>query len=153
MPMWELRAAFETTIEGSAVAFVDSCHSAGVGEGLQNLIHQEWSRLGYSKNRAVLTASNINEYSRESDVWGGGHGVFTYFVLRGLDGEADMNQDREISVGVLFDFVRKAVMGATEGLQTPTALGGFTRGLVLTTTRKPADRLARLWATPQEESP
>ena len=153
VPMWELRAAFETTIKGSVVAFVDSCHSAGVGEGLQNLIHQEWSRLGYSKNRAVLTASNVNEYSRESDVWGGGHGVFTYFVLRGLDGEADMNQDREISVGELFDFVRKAVMGATEGLQAPTALGGFTRGLVLTTTRKPADRPARLRATPQEESP
>ena len=153
VPMWELQAAFETTIKGSAVAFVDACHSAGVGEGFQNLIHQEWSRLGYSKNRAVLTASNINEYSQESDVWGGGHGAFTYFVLRGLHGEADANKDRDISVGELFDFVREAVVKATGELQTPTAVGGFTRGLLLTTTEKPADSLARLWATPQEEAP
>lgn len=153
VPMWELQAAFETTIKGSAVAFVDACHSAGVGEGFQNLIHQAWSRLGQSKNRAVLTASNVDESSQESDVWGGGHGAFTYFLLRGLNGEADMNKDHDVSVGELFDFVRKAVVEATQGLQTPTALGGFTRGLVLTTTKRPADSPARLLTTPQEEAP
>ncbi len=25
--------------------------------------------------------------------WGGGHGVFTYFALKGLEGRADSNRD------------------------------------------------------------
>jgi hypothetical protein len=37
------------------------------------------------------------------------HGLFTYYVLRGLKGEADGNQDGSVSLGELTAFVTKAV--------------------------------------------
>ena len=41
-----------------------------------------------------LTASRDRERSFESADWGGGHGIFTYYVVRGLEGEADDNRQR-----------------------------------------------------------
>jgi uncharacterized caspase-like protein len=36
-----------------------------------------------------LTASRDRERSFESADWGGGHGIFTYYVVKGLEGAAD----------------------------------------------------------------
>jgi uncharacterized caspase-like protein len=100
-------------------------------------------QAGFGPHRAIITASKINEYSQEDSKWGGGHGVFTYFLLKGLQGEADVKHDHQISVGELFDFVEDHVKVATDGRQTPTALGGVARGLVLTqaTPKAAGDRL------------
>jgi hypothetical protein len=131
VPMSDIQGAYERTIQGRVLTLVDACHSAGVTTGLQNLSNQSWTRLGYADGRAVITASEVNQFSLESEQWGGGHGAFTYFVLQGLDGAADANHDLQITVGELFDFVRDSVTSATDGKQTPSALAGGARGMVL----------------------
>jgi len=145
LPMWDLQASFERTLQASVVTLVDACHSGAVGLTLTNISNQRWLTLGYGQNRAIITASDINEFSRESPQWGGGHGVFTYFLLKGLQGGADVSHNHQISVGPLFDFVKNHVVAETGGGQTPTALAGLARGLVLTqsTPRAAADRLGR----------
>ncbi len=148
VPMWEIETALERTVRGRVVTLVDACHSAGVGQGFQNLTNQGWTKLGYGQGRAVITASDINQYSQESDRWGGGHGVFTHFVLQGLAGEADSNHDRQITTGELFDYVRSQVQGATSGAQSPTALAGLARGLVLNKSSASAAR----WIPPQQRA-
>jgi len=145
LPMWDLQASFERTLQASVVTLVDACHSGAVRLTLTNISNQRWLTLGYGQNRAIITASDINEFSRESPQWGGGHGVFTYFLLKGLQGGADVSHNHQISVGPLFDFVKNHVVAETGGGQTPTALAGLARGLVLTqsTPRAAADRLGR----------
>jgi hypothetical protein len=130
--MRELEEAFDHTIHASVITLVDACHSAGIGQDLPNLANQGWTRLSHRPARAVITASDIDQFSAEGAQWGGGHGVFTYFVLQGLEGAADANRDHRISVGELFDYVRSHVSQETGGVQTPTALAGLTRGIVLT---------------------
>jgi uncharacterized caspase-like protein len=132
LPMWDLQNVFDRTARSGIVTFVDACHSAGVTEGMQNLTNQEWTRIGFGQRRAIITASDISQFSQESDQWGGGHGAFTYFLLQGLRGEADANRDLHVSVGELIDYVRDAVPKATAGAQTPTAMAGIARGLLLT---------------------
>jgi len=132
VPMWDLQASFERTLHASVVTFVDACHSGGAKDQLANLSNQNWIRLGYGKHRAVITASDVNELSSEGDKWGGGHGVFTYYLLQALGGAADVKHDRPISVGEVFDYVRKRVVDDTGGAQTPTALAGLSRGIILT---------------------
>ena len=51
------------------------------------------------------------------------HGRFSYFVFKGLEGEADSNQDGKISAGELHTFVRESVGRFSAGAQTPTMLG------------------------------
>ena len=51
------------------------------------------------------------------------HGRFSYFVFKGLEGEADANSDGKISAGELHKYVRESVGRFSAGAQTPTMLG------------------------------
>jgi uncharacterized caspase-like protein len=53
-----------------------------------------------------------NEYSQENA--GIRQGVFSYYLIRGLKGEADTNHDKTVSVIELFDFVKFNVEKATD---------------------------------------
>jgi len=47
----------------------------------------------------------VSELSPQGEQWGGGHGVFTYFVLKGLHNEeADANKDGRVTAGELFSY-------------------------------------------------
>jgi uncharacterized caspase-like protein len=79
----------------------------------------------------VLTSSDVNEVSRESKRWGGGHGVFTWALLEGLRGKADASGDSLITAGELFNYVRQRVQLETGFKQNPRALPGINAGLTL----------------------
>ena len=40
------------------------------------------------------------------------HGLFTYYLLRGLRGEADLNRNGEVTIGEVTDFVNRKVPAA-----------------------------------------
>ncbi|MFQ5925925.1 MAG: caspase domain-containing protein, partial [Terriglobia bacterium] len=138
-PMWQLQDVFSRIIKARrVVTFTDACHSLGISGELygaprqqNNLINQYLARYAVEAQQAVITASDISELSYESDRWGGGHGVFTYFVLQGLGGEADYNLDGTVTAGELFAYVRAEVWRATEGQQNPAALPGLAQDLPL----------------------
>ena len=58
------------------------------------------------------------------------HGRFSYFVFKGLEGQADKNQDGKISAGELHRYVRESVGRFSAGAQTPTLLGGLNRWVI-----------------------
>ena len=61
----------------------------------------------------ALFASNINQLSyKHPDA---NNGVFTYYLLRGLRGEAD-NGDKSVTVAELHDFISKNVQDTTAKL-------------------------------------
>jgi Caspase domain len=133
VPMWQIQDLFNRTLQSNAVVLVDACHSAAIENLGLNLTNQRWTMISQgSTRRAVITASKTAEFSNEDARWGGGHGVFTWFVLRGLRGEADFNHDHQVSVGELFRFVHDRVPEETQHSQTPTALPGSATSLVLT---------------------
>src|SRR5262249_44229003 len=116
----------------------DSCHSAGIAApgsraGSENPIHQIFldKLLHASGGLAILTASEAAQLSYENAKWGK-HGVFTFFLLKGLSGEADADHDGIVSLGELMEYVRDQVRGATGSQQIP-AIGptSFDRQLPL----------------------
>jgi Caspase domain len=140
LPMNELQEALEHKVRAERlVVFVDTCHSAGLsGEALvatrgveNNLINLYASRLFNEAGRAVLTSADVNELSREGPRWGGGHGVFTWAILEGLRGAADANEDRFVTAGELFAYVRNRVRFETGFRQNPRALPGLNTDLSL----------------------
>ena len=56
-----------------------------------------------------LTASRDRERSFESKDWGGGHGIFTYYVVKGLEGEADESGDGIVTADELAELRRAAM--------------------------------------------
>ncbi len=63
------------------------------------------------------------EYSLEDG--GLRSGVFSYFLIRGLKGEANTNDDKIITIAELFKFVGNNVNIYTSKVQTPTLTGDY----------------------------
>jgi len=140
--MVDLRKYVERNVRAKRIVLLlDTCHSAGLsaettrrlGNNLANLYLEKL--LYQEEGRAIMTSSDVNEPSRESQKWGGGHGVFTYYVLEGLKGGADVDGDRLVSVGELFRYVRQHVRLDTEFRQNPRMLVGANENLTLAATR------------------
>jgi len=129
--MRELQESFGNYLKANLVTLVDACHSGGIGKSLQNMTNARWANAGFGSHRAIITASDVSEFSREDASWGGGHGVFTFYVLQGLKGAADADHDHQVSVGELFDYVSRHVADETHGAQNPQALARSERGFVL----------------------
>jgi hypothetical protein len=105
---------------------MDSCFSGSGGRsvmakgGRPIAISVENPMLA-SKNIVVLSASKGSEIS--SSYPEKRHGLFTYFLLKGLQGEADLTGDKTISIEKLYNYVTPQVKKvARESLreQTPT---------------------------------
>ncbi|MBI1354971.1 MAG: tetratricopeptide repeat protein [Acidobacteria bacterium] len=116
------------------VLITDSCHSGAItptAEGEANSALNA-SLLDLNTSTFVLTASRDRESSYEGDAWGGGHGVFTYYVVKGLEGEADWNGDAIVTADELAEYTRTEVRRATRTLQTPTSdRGSFNPNMLL----------------------
>ena len=103
----------------SKILITDACHSGAIRpEDTQSINH---SLVDLRKSMFSMTASRDREVSFESRLWGGGHGIFTYYVVRGMEGEADQNGDGIVTADELQDYVYRNVRDATKGQQNPTA--------------------------------
>ncbi|MFA6456958.1 MAG: caspase family protein [Bacteroidota bacterium] len=128
-PMWDVNTALTRYIPSKrVVVFTDACHSGGISSDIAtrgmsttdgNLINQYLSDLSKTKEGIIVfTASQAGEVSQELEKFG--HGVFTYFLLEGMKGEADFNNDYTVTVGELMDYVEEKVKRQTNGNQHPT---------------------------------
>jgi len=118
------------------ITFLDSCYSAATvnrSNQSRNIPTEiPWEKFT-GEGRIVISASNGKELSLELDEYK--HGIFTYYLLEGLKGQADRNEDAVIEVEEIWDFVRKQVRdkARSEGNnQTPVFQGNMTAGIALT---------------------
>ena len=97
------------------------------GEGLKVMpISSNFHNLSHiGDGICILTASDDHQFSQESKKWGGGHGVFTYYLLQGLAGKADYNKERCVSLGEIIPYLSEQVRCATRNAQSPTVAGRF----------------------------
>ena len=58
------------------------------------------------------------------------HGMFSYFLMKGMEGDADRNQDNKITAGELHEYVERNVVQQSSGSQTPELQGDAERVLV-----------------------
>ena len=128
-PMWDVKTALRRQIAAERVIVIaDACHSAGTADGDTvggaegNAIAGGFAQLFSPSRRLMMTAADTNEYSLEDARWGG-HGVFTHFLLEGLGGSGDINNDGLVTFSEIFDYVNNNVVSATEGRQNPRRSG------------------------------
>ena len=94
-----------------------------VGGGDSNQIAGGFQSLFTTSRRLMMTAADTEEFSLEDARWGGGHGVFTHFLLDGLRGAGDANGNGIVTFSELFEFVSGNVRDATGGRQNPQMSG------------------------------
>jgi hypothetical protein len=143
-PMWDIETALKRFIRAKKVIVIaDACHAGGVGQAFDvarragrgvntvtissNLQHL--TKIG--DGICIISASDDSQFSQESKKWGGGHGVFTYYLLRGLKGEADYSKDSRVTLGEIVPYLSEQVRRATRNAQSPTVAGRFDPALTI----------------------
>ena len=106
------------------VLVLDCCHSGafsrgskGVGANVGTAVSFEGTGFG----RVVLTATDSTQYAWEGDkvIGHAESSLFTHYLIQGLQsGVADSNQDGDVTISELYDYVYEKVIEATPN-QTP----------------------------------
>ena len=103
---------------------IDSCFSGIAGtihrKGFLTPVSQkEIYRFVKSKGFQVMTAGSSDETAFMGDEEWNNHSVYTYYLLKGLRGAADLNRDRVIWAYELHTYLISKVGNATDMKQTP----------------------------------
>ena len=128
LPMSEVARIFQRISSERLVFIGDTCYSGAsggrtifAGGTRANVSGAFLERLLQGKGRVIITASDANEVSAEKDELK--HGVFTYYLLEGLRGKADLDQDGVITVDEVYRYVSMKVPQATGQNQHPVKKG------------------------------
>ena len=105
--------------------FADACRAGKLGQS-QGSVNRYIEDVTRQRGEVMgLLASRPNEFSREGAQFGGGHGVFTYYLLKGLMGEADADKDNTVTAAEIVSYLQTNVEDATERQQHIRDFGDF----------------------------
>ena len=132
LPMDEIQIIFGRIEAERVLVFLDTCYSGAAGgrtfasrrTRAVTLDEAFLDRLTRSKGRAIVTASRPGEVSLELPELG--HGIFTYYLIEGLKGAADLNRDGIVSLQELYEYLEREVTRksrAVGGNQHPVMKG------------------------------
>ena len=104
-------------MECPVFVFMDACHS-GPGNDktkgvIEPIIVADKGVIGFYSCKSGQQSIEKKEYK---------NGVFTYVLVRGLKGAADVDEDGYISISDLENYVKKQVPSLSERKQTPVVL-------------------------------
>jgi hypothetical protein len=145
LPMDEMQNVLARIEAERITVFLDACYSGAAGgrtfastkTRTVNVDDIFLERLTRSKGRAIVTASRPSELSVELPELG--HGLFTYYLVRGLQGYADLNRDGIVSLQELYEYLTQEVSRksrAVGGNQHPMLKGELEGALPLTKASK-----------------
>ena len=128
----ELFADIASIKPRSVTVFLDTCYS-GATRGDDMLIASRPIAIrareqAVPEGFTVMTAAAGNQTAKPLEE--AKHGMFSYFLMKGMEGAADANQDNQISAGELHSYVQQNVIQQSSGSQTPELQGDADRVLV-----------------------
>ena len=117
---------FQTIIDlkpKSVTMFLDTCYS-GVSRDEQMLLASARpirivadEQEGIPDNFTIFTASQVEQIS--SGLKEAKHGIFSYYLMKGLEGKADINKDNKITNGELLAYIDENVSQKASELGRP----------------------------------
>lgn len=124
----EINDIFKTSPAKYKLCIADACHSGSLfamkSGTVENALASYYKSLAQAEpGTALIMSSKSDETSLESS--GLRQGVFSHFLIRGLKGEADQDQNDVVSVQELFDFINENVRSYTGMRQSPVIKGDY----------------------------
>jgi hypothetical protein len=140
-PLERLYERLSTLPAKEVVVMLDSCFSGAGGrsviaKGMRPMVLSVENPLLTKGRTMVLTAGAGDQVSSTYDQKS--HGLLTYFFFKGLQGEADQNNDKRIELRELFEYLKPQVERIARrefhNEQTPQLIGSpdtLSKGVVL----------------------
>ncbi|MEO1262413.1 MAG: caspase family protein [Bacteroidota bacterium] len=134
----EINEILESSPAKYKLVIADACHSGSLlamksGE-TRNILEDYYKTLAQADGgTALIMSSKSDETSLESS--GLRQGVFSHFLIRGLKGEADMDNNKIVTVKELFSFVDENVRAYTMNRQSPLIKGDYDGNMTVSVVR------------------
>ena len=101
------------------IVITDACRSGKLSGGIKGAEFTAAAIKNIWKNEIKILSSQPGQLSYEDQKWGNGRGVFSYYLIRGLNGEADANKDSSVTLAELEMYVGSNVARETTDKQQP----------------------------------
>jgi len=108
----EIISSLQFAMPKSVTMFIDSCYSGQTRTGDTLLasarpISLKADQNAYPANFTVISASAPDQISSSSPDLK--HGIFSYYLMKGMEGDADINKDGKITVGEIQSYLADMV--------------------------------------------
>ena len=119
-----IREAMDQSRSKRQVLILDCCNSGAFAQGAKaevgGSVGTATAFEGTGYGRVVLTASDSTQFAWEGDTVTGDmeNSLFTNFLVKGLEGEADANGDGRVTIDELYDYAYEQIINITPK-QTP----------------------------------
>ena len=132
----EINFALQVVKPKSVTIFLDSCYSGMARTGQTLLasarpIKLKASTQSFPAEFTVITASQADQISSSSPELK--HGIFSYYLMKGMEGDADTNKDGKITMGEMHAYLAENVAkqaSLNNRVQQPQFTGDANRVLV-----------------------
>jgi hypothetical protein len=115
--------------------FLDTCYSgAGRADGelllamAKGLVVVDENEQKLPDNFTLFTAASAQESAWSLPAVK--HGIFSYFLMKGMEGDADLNQDKALTNGELQKYLTLNIARHGENKQTPQMIGNYDKILI-----------------------
>lgn len=116
----KIKTAFKNSKAKYKLCIIDACYAGSI-EQINSISNYNNQQMLRESRLAVLLSSTSDQLSSESSSLA--QGLFSYWLIKGMKGAADLNNDKYITAGELFVYTRKAVSIKSGGKQIPTVMG------------------------------
>ena len=119
-----IRESMDESRSRRQILILDCCNSGAFAQGTKGAtgvsIGTASAFEGTGYGRVVLTASDATQFAWEGDKVIGAteNSLFTHFLIKGLEGEADNDGDGRVTIDELYDYAYEQIVNATPK-QTP----------------------------------
>ncbi|MFN8290468.1 MAG: caspase family protein [Chitinophagaceae bacterium] len=111
------------------ILITDACHSGDLAGNSNRGNFLVGDQLRSVKGNEIrITSCGPDQLSNEDEGWGGGRGVFSYYLVKGLEGLADYSKDQAVTLDEIRNYLAAALasdklMQGKENKQNPVVNG------------------------------
>jgi hypothetical protein len=103
------------------LCIADACFAGSVGNEESNYSSISSTQTLKDSRLAVILSSKSTQTSQETSALQ--QGLFSYYLIKGLRGAADINKDKYVTAGEVFVYTRNRVVEQSGGKQIPVIYG------------------------------
>lgn len=117
------------------IVITDACRAGKLAGGNKGMEYTGTALKAMWLNEIKILSSQPNQLSLEGPQWGNGRGVFSFYLVKGLNGDADADKDSLITLDELRQYFGQTVVKETGKKQQPLVQGPDEYSTVIASTR------------------
>jgi uncharacterized caspase-like protein len=127
----ELKSAFRLSAAKTKIVWADACHSGSI-TAKSTASAKKAARQFNDPSLNVIVMASSRSSQNSGEYFNLKQGAFTYYLVKGAEGDADLDHDRVVTVDEHFQYVNGWVRKVTHNTQVPIIYGKFSKSTPIT---------------------